>query len=80
MYCVQCGKTATAGSAKHPYCEGHFVAQFPGGYDEFAAWLMTHNDAPDPKGVCVTVLMVLAVAAALACGVVLALKLVWGLV
>ena len=42
--CVECGKKATKGSMKHPYCEACFEQVWNNDYDEYGEWLRTkHN-------------------------------------
>ncbi len=42
--CVKCGKEASEGSYKHPYCKKHFKEVWNNDHQKFLEWLgKTHN-------------------------------------
>ena len=42
--CVECGKKATVGSVKHPYCQKCFTKVWKNDYKKFYKWLKkTHS-------------------------------------
>jgi len=43
MICVNCGKDATKGSMKHPYCEKCWDMLWKGKEDQYYDWLPYHN-------------------------------------
>jgi hypothetical protein len=44
MICVDCGKSATKGSMKHPYCVKCFKKRFNNNYDKYEEFMLkTHG-------------------------------------
>ena len=43
MICVDCGKKASKGSCKHPYCVKCFKKKFNNDYNEYLVWMQNNH-------------------------------------